>query len=86
MRSRTSVFASSHALGVTLLEGRRPAPRGNFVPAPQAQRSAFPCVTLLEAESRFSSGAILKRSDQRFVPFAPWREERFWGTEQEIKV
>jgi hypothetical protein len=30
---------------------------------------------LLKAESRSSSGAIIERSDQRFVPFTPWREK-----------
>ena len=59
--------ASSHAFGVTLLEGQRPAPRGNFVPAPQAKRSGFAGVTLLKAEGRSSSAALLEHSGQPFL-------------------
>ncbi len=102
-------WASSHAFGVTLLEGEACSSR--LKAAPQAQRSVafadydlcllpqvtlsflilalgsfllfripnsairIPRMTLLEGEACSSSGAILKRSDQRFVPFAPWREK-----------
>jgi len=57
--------ASSHAFGVTLLEGQRPAPRGNFVPAPQAKRSGFAGVTLLKGEacsSRLKAAPRAERS------------------------
>jgi hypothetical protein len=62
-------YGSSHAFGVTLLEGRRPAPK--------AQRSSSEAISLslrdapqrrsllLEAESRSSSGAIIERSAPR---------------------
>ena len=51
----------SFASSEALLEGRRPAP--------QAERSskAKPAPQGLKP--------LLERSDQRFVPFAPWREK-----------